>query len=126
MVLTVLAAVAACTPAPAPAKTIQTTAFRLHFPTAGTAPKPLVVVLGATGRSQAQIVQVQNQDLLAEQQGYVAAYVQAPNAANTWWTGPNSSCVAPYDGTAYLRQQVAAMRALVPSIDPHRIYVEGW
>ena len=34
--------------------------------------------------------------------------------------------MAPYDGTAYLRQQVNAMRALLPAIDPHRIYVEGW
>lgn len=33
--------------------------------------------------------------------------------------------MAPYDGTAYLRQQVNAMRALLPAIDPHRIYIEG-
>jgi len=106
--------------------TIQTTAFRLHYPTTDTAAKPLVIILGATGRSQAQVVQVQNQDTLAEQQGYVAAYVQAPNASNTWWTGPDSSCVTPFDGTAYLRQQIAVMRTLVPSIDPFRIYIEGW
>ncbi len=110
------------TPATAvsPPKTVLTTAFRLHYSTASTASKPLVVILGATGRSLDEVVQQQNQDTYAEQQGYVAAYVQAPNATRMWWTGVNSSNVAPEDDVAYLVQEVNVIRRLVP-IDAHRV-----
>ncbi len=112
------------TPATAvsPPRTVLTTAFRLHYSTAS---KPVVVILGATGRSLDDVVQQQNQDTYAEQQGYVAAYVQAPNATHMWWTGVNSSNVAPEDDVAYLVQEVNVIRTLVP-IDAHRVYVEGW
>lgn len=119
-----LVGAAACTPVPT-TKTLVTKAFRLHYSTTSTAPKPLVVILGATGRTQAQIVVLQNQDAYAEQQGYVAAYVEAPSAVNTWWTGPNSSAVRPYDGVSYLVQQVRTIEAMVP-IDSRRVYIEGW
>ena len=115
----------ACAPA-TPPRTVSTPNFRLHYTTTTTTPRPLVLVLGATGRSLDEVVRVQNQDTYADQQGYVVAYVAAPpGSGNTWATGPNSSPGNLRDDMPYLLSQLASMRAIVP-IDAHRVYIEGW
>jgi poly(3-hydroxybutyrate) depolymerase len=122
--LSVIAA-AACTTS-TPPKTITTPNYRLHFTTTTTAPRPLVMVLGASGRALADIVRVQGQDAYADQQGYVVAYLQAPpNTDHTWATGYNSSPGGLRNDLPYLLNQLALMKTSV-SIDPHRIYLEGW
>jgi poly(3-hydroxybutyrate) depolymerase len=100
--------------------------FRLHHTTTTTAPRPLVLVLGASGRTLADVYRVQNQDSYADQQGYVVAYVQAPpGSGNTWATGPNSSPGNMRDDMPYLLTQLGQIRSLVP-IDRSRVYIEGW
>src|SRR4051812_27318972 len=87
VVLGLSAVAAACAPS-TPPKTITTPNYRLHFTTTTTAPRPLVIVLGASGRALAEIARVQGQDDYADQQGYVVAYLQAPpNTDHTWATG---------------------------------------
>src|SRR3954454_1359502 len=116
---------AACS-SPTPPKTVTTPNFRLHFTTTTTAARPLVLVLGATGRPLSEIVRVQNQDTYADQQGYVVAYLQAPpGSGNTWATGLNSSPGGMRDDMPYLLSAVSLMRNYV-AVDMHRVYIEGW
>jgi polyhydroxybutyrate depolymerase len=124
--LLVISTVGAACAAPSPPKTITTANYRLHFTTTTSAARPLVLVLGATGRALADIVRVQGQDQYAEQQGYVVAYLQAPpNTNNTWATGYNSSPGGLRNDLPYLLDQIAQMKRQV-AIDPHRVYIEGW
>src|SRR4051794_24640633 len=118
--------IAAACSSPTPPKTIANPNFPLHVTTTSTEPRPLVLVLGATGRTLADIVRVQGQDDYADQQGYVVGYLQAPpNTNNTWATGYNSSPGGLRNDLPYLLNQVALMKQQV-AIDPHRIYIEGW
>jgi poly(3-hydroxybutyrate) depolymerase len=109
-----------------PVNTIAPT-YRLHYDSNVTSARPLVVVLGASGRTLAQMYAEQSQDTYADQHGYVVAYVQAPGTDHNWNAGPD--CCAfqnlTRDDVGYLVGQVNLVKARV-SIDPHRVYVEGW
>jgi polyhydroxybutyrate depolymerase len=117
-----MAAVAAC----GPVNTVTTT-YRLHYDSNVTTARPLVVVLGATGRTLSKMYAEQNQDSFADQHGYAVAYVQAPTPDHSWNAGPD--CCAyktpTRDDVSFLVAQVNLIRTKV-SVDPHRIYVEGW
>jgi poly(3-hydroxybutyrate) depolymerase len=107
-----------------PGRTVTTPAFALHY-VPGAGPRPLVIVLGASGRSLDEIVRVQGQDALADAEGFSVAYVPSPNAERAWYAGPDTGNMAPFDGVAYLLSQLHEM-ARYTEINLRRIYIEGW